>query len=208
MQSPSWIMWNLFLSSIPVGLAYLWTYCVRRYSLKRRGVHWVAFLPIVIMWIAFLPNTCYLLTEWRHFLFGEHFIAARDSVSTDHSWLRVAKQGFFFMCYSGFGVLTLVFAIRPAEELLKKLHVQKALWMVPLFLLTSLGVYLGLIVRLNSWEIVTRPAEVWHMIVHAASSALLMKTIVIFAFLLWICYEIANMWADGLMLRIRQKRIL
>jgi uncharacterized membrane protein len=122
--------------------------------------------------------------------------------------LHVARQGLFFLCYSGFGVLCLVFAIRPAEQLLTKLHVQKPIWMAPLFLLMSFGVYLGLIVRLNSWDILVRPASVWQMLLYVLSSAVLMKTIVVFAFLLWIGYEIGNIWADGLMLRIRQKKIV
>ena len=209
MQSPSWIFWNLFLSAIPVGLVYLWTYCIRRYSLKRKGIHWVAFAPLIVMWVAFLPNTCYLLTEWRHFLFDDYFVGVRGAVESNHAgMLRVARQGLFFLCYSGFGVLALVFAIRPAEEFLTKIRIHKAVWMVPLFLLTSLGVYLGLIVRLNSWDLIAKPNMVLQVTGHALMSSLLLKTIVFFAFLLWMCYEIGNVWADGLMLRIKQKRIV
>lgn len=208
MQSPSWILWNLMLSAVPVGLVYLWTFCIRRFSLRRKGVHWVAFVPLIVAWVAFLPNTCYLLTEWRHFFFDDYFVSARDAVVSNRDMLRIARQGLFFLCYSGFGVLCLVFAIRPAEQLLSKLKVHKAIWMVPLFLLTSLGVYLGLILRLNSWDVVTHPVRVLHVILGAFESPLLLKTIVIFAFLLWICYEIANVWADGLMLRIKQKRVV
>lgn len=209
MQSPNWILWNMFLSAIPVGLVYLWTYCIRHYSLKRRGVHWLAFTPLIVLWVAFLPNTCYLLTEWRHFLFDRDFVEMRDAAGSDRTlMLHVARQGLFFLCYSGFGVLCLLYAIRPAEQFLTKLRVQKALWMVPLFLFTSLGVYLGLIVRLNSWEIVSRPLGVWDTTLNALSSSLVVKTVVVFAFLLWICYEIASVWADGLTLRIKQKRLV
>jgi len=208
-QSPNWILWNMFLSAIPVGLVYLWTYCIRHYSLKRRGVHWLAFTPLIVLWVAFLPNTCYLLTEWRHFLFDRDFVEMRDAAGSDRTlMLHVARQGLFFLCYSGFGVLCLLYAIRPAEQFLTKLRVQKALWMVPLFLFTSLGVYLGLIVRLNSWEIVSRPLGVWDTTLNALSSSLVVKTVVVFAFLLWICYEIASVWADGLTLRIKQKRLV
>ena len=209
LQSPYWILWNLLLSAIPVGLVYLWTYCIRRYSLKRNGIHWVAFSPLILMWIAFLPNTCYLLTEWRHFLFDDYFVGVREAVEGSHvGMLRVARQGLFFVCYSGLGVLALVFAIRPAELFLSKLKIHKAVWMAPLFLLTSLGVYLGLVVRLNSWDLLARPAQVAHVTGYALMSSLHLKTIVIFAFLLWIGYELGNVWADGLMLRIKQKRIV
>jgi uncharacterized membrane protein len=208
-QPVSWILWNMSLSAIPVGLAYLWTYCIGRYSLKRKGIHWLAFTPLIVMWILFLPNTCYLLTEWRHFLFDSHFVELRDAAeSNSHLRLLVARQGLFFLCYSGWGVLCLLFSIRPVEQLLTKLRVRKVVWMTPLFFLTSLGVYLGLIVRLNSWDMLNRLGSVLRITFNALSNPLLLKTIVIFGFLLWICYEIANVWADGLMLRIKQKRIV
>ena len=209
MQSPSWILMNLCLAAVPVGLVYLWTYLVGRFSTSRAGIHWVAFTPLILMWIAFLPNTCYLLTEWRHFLFDGYFVSVRDIAETNHiQMLRVARQGLFFLCYSGFGILCLVFAIRPAEQFLAKINVHKIVWMTPLFLLMSLGVYLGLIVRLNSWDLLTRPATVWTVTTTALLSPLLLKTIVIFSGLLWICYEIANIWADGAALRIKRKRIV
>lgn len=213
MQSPSWIVWNLFLSAVPVGLAHLWVYCVNRWSLRgssrKQRIHWLAFTPLIVGWVAFLPNTCYLLTEWRHFLFDSHFVEVRDAVDTDRSlMLRVARQGLFFLCYSGFGVLCLLYAIRPVEQLCRRAKVHKALWMTPLFLLTSLGVYLGLIIRLNSWDLLTRPLGVWATVESALSNGLLLQTIVIFAALLWICYEISNIWADGLAERLRKRRLL
>jgi len=206
-QSPAWILWNLSLSAIPVGLAYLWTACVRRWSLKKRGVHWVAFTPLIGLWIAFLPNTCYLLTEWRHFLFDNYFVGVREAAESNHlHMLRVARQGLFFLCYSGFGVLCLVYAIRPVEQLLGKLRVHKAAWMTPLFLLTSLGVYLGLIVRLNSWDLIRRPLHVWRVTLHAVTTPILAETVLVFALLLWVCYEVGNIWADGVAIRLRKAR--
>jgi uncharacterized membrane protein len=207
LQSLSWILWNLFLSAIPVGLVYLWTYGIQRYSLKRKGIPWIVFTPFIVLWILFLPNTCYLLTEWRHFLFDPHYVGLREAVESNRAlMLRVARQGLFFLCYSGFGVLCLLYAIRPAEQLLTRLRVQKPLWMAPLFLLTSLGVYLGLIVRLNSWDFATRPAHVWRTTWVALASPRIFETIVIFAVLLWLCYEIASIWADGLALRLKKRR--
>ena len=79
-------------------------------------------------------------------------------------------------------------------------------WMTPTFLLTSLGVYLGLIIRLNSWDIATRPKHVWSILLNALGNTLVLKTVAVFALLLWLAYEIANIWADGLALRIKQKR--
>jgi uncharacterized membrane protein len=208
MQTWSWIFWNLFLAAIPVGLAYLWTSCVQRYSLKRKaGVPWFFWTPLILLWLAFLPNTCYLLTEWRHFLFDADFVELRGAAAGSRVlMLDVARQGLFFLLYSGFGILCFLFAIRPVELLLQKTTISKAVWMTPLFLLTSLGVYLGLILRFNSWDLITRPARIGHIILSTLSNPLLIKTILIFAVLLWLAYEIANIWADGLALRIKRRQ--
>src|SRR5581483_4924000 len=106
MQSWHWIAWNLFLAAIPVPLAYLLASGAETFTLKRRRVPWLAWLPLAVVWFAFLPNTCYLLTEWRHFLFGPNFRSLRGAADTNRLvWLSFAKYGLFFLFYSAFGVL-------------------------------------------------------------------------------------------------------
>ena len=56
-----WIAWNLFLAFIPLGLSF-WLF--RRKSQSRSVFWWVAFL----VFIAFLPNAPYLLTDIIHLI--------------------------------------------------------------------------------------------------------------------------------------------
>lgn len=206
MQPVYWILWNILLSVIPVGAAYLLAWGVETFTLDRKRVPWLVWLPLALFWFAFLPNTCYLLTEWRHFLFDEHFTSLRDAAETDRTlMLAVARQGLFFLVYSGIGVLCFTLSIRPIERLLRKLRANLTLFALPFFFLTSLGVYMGLIVRLNSWDIVTRPGHVLSVALRALTTPLLLETIVIFAFLLWLLYQIVDIWVDGATLRIREE---
>src|SRR5207253_1179071 len=67
------------------------------------------------------------------------------------------------------GIILFVLAIRPVERAMRANRSAPLLYAPFLFFFVSLGVYLGLIVRLNSWHIATQPSEVWI----AATSGLL-----------------------------------
>lgn len=208
MQSVRWILWNLFLAAIPVGAAYLLAWGAGALTVRKRRVPWLVWLPLAVFWFAFLPNTCYLLTEWRHFLFDQHFEMLRGNAETNRMKLTVAKYGLFFLLYSGFGVLCFALSIRPVEALLRKAKINPLPWAVPFFFLISLGVYMGLIVRLNSWDIVTRPGYVFDIALNALLNLSLLKTMVFFAALLWILYEVVDIWVDGLMERLARNGLL
>jgi uncharacterized membrane protein len=203
MQSVHWILWNILLAVIPVVAAYLLAAGAGEYSLRPNGVTWLAWLPLALVWFAFLPNTCYLLTEWRHFLFDPYFTTWRlNADNSSAARLIVARQGLFFLIYSGIGVLCYTLAIRPIERLIRRAGVNPLLLAPPFFFLTSLGVYMGLIRRLNSWDIVGRPRIVWDIALHALTTPLLLEVITIFAVLLWLMYEIVDIWVDGVAQRL------
>lgn len=198
MQSIHWIAWNILLAVIPVAAAYLLAIGASEYSLRPNGVTWLAWLPLALVWFAFLPNTCYLLTEWRHFLFDPYFTTWRMNADNNSmTRLIVARQGLFFLAYSGIGVLCYTLSIRPIERLLRRTRVSPLLLAPPFFFLTSLGVYMGLIRRLNSWDILARPRIVWDIAVHALTTPLLLEVIGVFAVLLWLLYELVDIWVDG-----------
>jgi len=198
MLSIHWIAWNILLAVIPVAAAYLLAAGIETYSLKPGGITWLIWLPLIVVWFVFLPNTCYLLTEWRHFLYDPIFTTWRMSTDNNSvSRLIVARQGLFFLVYSGVGVVCYTLSIRPIERMLRRTRVNPVLLALPFFFLTSLGVYMGLIRRLNSWDIIKHPLIVWEAAAHAVTTPLLLEVIGVFALLLWLLYEIANIWVDG-----------
>ena len=203
MQPLYGIAWNVALAVIPAVAAYLLAAGIEHYSMPSKGITWLIWLPLAFVWFVFLPNTCYLLTEWRHFLFDPYFTTWR--MNTDNNSvarLIVARQCLFFLVYSGIGVLCYTLSIRPIERLLRSTRFHPALLAVPFFFLTSLGVYMGLIRRLNSWDIVNQPQLVWSVTVHAMTTPLLLQVISVFAVLLWLLYEIVDIWVDGVAQRI------
>lgn len=198
-----WVTWNIFLALIPVVLAYALAWGLGRG--KQRRLPLILCLPLALAWLAFLPNTCYLLTEWRHLLFDPQWAEILDMGDTNRrAMLSTAKWSLFFLAYSGAGVLLFVLAIRPIERWLRLVGHRFIYYAPPLFFLTSLGVYLGLIVRFNSWDLLHRPLMIWNTAVDAVLHPNTLTPIVVFAILLWGLYEAVDLWVDGIMDRLHR----
>jgi uncharacterized membrane protein len=196
------VVWNLMLAAVPVVQAYAlgWLLGAPR---KHRLLTRVIAVPLTLAWLVFLPNTCYLLTEWRHLLFDPQWEDLLNRTHMDHAaMLRTAEWALLFLGYSGTGVLLFTLSIRPVERWLRSVQTPFYWVAPPLFFVTSLGVYLGLIERLNSWNVVNRPQQVWQEALYALQSHTLLCSIVVFAALLWALYEAVDIWADGVAERI------
>ena len=194
--SLSWVGWNTYLAVIPVMLGYVIAHVAARpkRSLATNVGVWV----LVIMWLAFLPNTCYLLTEWRHYLINldssNMYLRAQADPATA---MKLLLYTAFYLCFSGIGMLTFTLAIRPLARLAEKRGLNIRAPAILLFLMLSVGVYLGLILRFNSWDLLTRPAEVWASATGILHRPLLAAFIVAFGGFLWLAYTAIDIWVDG-----------
>ena len=138
-----WTLWNLLLAAVPVILAIALAIQARHARSKPKRWPFVAILALA--WLAFLPNSCYLLTEWRHFLFNPNFQMARDlNNALEFSVYRVLRHVAFYAAYSGFGMMCFVLSVRWVEQGGRLLGLNTGRIALPLFFLVSLGVYLGL----------------------------------------------------------------
>jgi uncharacterized membrane protein len=196
-------LWNLFLAAIPVFAGYLLAEVARRARIGQRSADRFLIVPLGLVWLAFLPNSCYLMTEWRHFLFHPHFQAVRAATNpNDFSALRVAKQAAFFVAYSGFGMLCFSLAIRPVARMLANLGIRPSRVAVPFFVAVSVGVYIGLILRLNSWDLALRPRYVLALGFRAMLRPKLLTVILGYAGVLGLVYLFCDIWLDGLRIRM------
>ena len=200
-----WVGWNFLLAIIPVVLAYFISWLYLRFPLARRRL-WLLWLLLGFLWLAFLPNTGYLLTGWRHFLgvfYREGLYAQWNATRDVDTLLRMAGYALFFLFYSGFGLVTFTLAVRPFALLLRARWRQYWLAGIPLFLLSSFGIYLGLIPRLNSWDIMHRPSVVFDTALAAVTHVPLLLLVILFAAALWVGYWIVDVWIDGWWARTR-----
>lgn len=197
-----WTAWNTFLALIPVAAGYAIP-CLA----SGRGNRWlrqVGTLVLGVIWFTFLPNTCYLLTEWRHFLAAmeRSNLYSRWAVGGDRdAVLLLLAYAAFFFCYSLFGMLMFAMAIRPVAYWLKRVGIFLPAAGVVFFPLIALGVYLGLVLRFNSWDLLSQFGRVWAAIVTAVSRPLLITCMLAFGGVLWLSYLAIDIWIDGFLLR-------
>jgi uncharacterized membrane protein len=132
-------LWNLFLAWIPFALALL------IYDGHRRGAWPVQLLALGLLWLLFLPNAPYIITDFKYLadMTGKTFLFEGLLIGT------AASTGLLL----GFMSLYLIQAIvrRVAGTRYAWLFVFVAL------ALSSVGVYLGRVLRWNSWDVFVRP---------------------------------------------------
>lgn len=143
-----WLIWNTVLAWIPVLLALL---VFRLQSgdgrrLPRSPLWWAG----VVLFVLFLPNAPYVVTDLVHLRYDIWFVGNGPVVTT-----VLPVYGAFIV--SGFVAYYLALA-----ELGRFLtRIGHADWRIPvtlgLHLLCAVGVFLGRWVRLNSWEPVVQP---------------------------------------------------
>lgn len=158
------------------------------------------------IWLAFLPNTTYLVTEWRHFLFDEPFTTWREGGQADRlGMFMTAVAACCYMGYSLAGLVTFALAVRPVERLFRRRGWRTFPSAPIVFFLVSLGVYVGLIDRLNSWDVV-RPGVVLDRCLGAVARPRSLLGITGFAVFLWLAYEGVDLWFDALVARWNRLR--
>jgi uncharacterized membrane protein len=139
--SDHWVLWNLLLAIVPLLIAVLLFARPRRH--KRTAWWWVG----VAVFVAFLPNAPYVVTDLIH---------VRDSLLDSHPGVVFMKFG---ILVAG-GLLAYVACIALLRHWLHESGLP--VWPVELTLhaLCTVGIALGRIFRLNSWDIVVQPSSV------------------------------------------------
>jgi uncharacterized membrane protein len=138
-----YLIWNLFLAWVPLVLM-LWLSRVLR---RKLWSSWQA-LTLTVMFVCFLPNTFYLVTDVIHLQETPRVDLVYDII--------------MFMSFILNGMLlglTSVYLFH--AELRKRLTMRKS-WtlLLLLLLLTSFAIYIGRDLRWNSWDILLNPASI------------------------------------------------
>ena len=133
------LVWNLVLAWIPLLLA-LGVYDAYR---RGRSLLWVA--PMIVLWLLFLPNAPYIVTDFVHLSASSRAPLWFDGVELS----AFAWTGMLL----GFVSLYLVHAV------LRDRYGAPFGWSAVLFVLalSGVGVYLGRVKRWNSWDVLTQP---------------------------------------------------
>lgn len=142
------LVWNLFLAWLPLFLALLAeNYYSQSTNCKNPGgKYWL----VSALWLLFLPNAFYIFTDIIHLTNRFHFNFWVDLSVI----LSCALTGLVL----GFMSLFLM------QSLVVRRYGQLAGWGFVMLIagLSSFGIYLGRFLRVNSWDIVAKPGQVFH----------------------------------------------
>ena len=131
------LIWNVFLAIIP--------YTITMYLNTKPNISKIKLAFWSLVWLAFLPNAPYIVTDLIHIKIGNHSLL----------WLDVLVVLSFALS----GLLLFFISIMDMQKLLKskleKLPVEVV--SIVIIFLCGFGVYLGRFLRYNSWEIISQP---------------------------------------------------
>ncbi|WP_025742684.1 DUF1361 domain-containing protein [Aquimarina pacifica] len=130
------LFWNLFLACIPYAIVLL-------ISIRKMNplLFWLGFL----IWLVFLPNSPYILTDLQHIRLSPKHTVWFDVLII----MSVAVNG-----------LTIGFvSLRMMQKLLQEKLTGKTINRIThlILLLCGFGIYLGRVLRWNSWDILYHP---------------------------------------------------
>jgi uncharacterized membrane protein len=145
----AFMVWNLFLAWIPFIMAFI------AYRLHRAGGRWAILAAgFGLLWLLFLPNAPYMLTDLIHLRYRDDTQMWYDLMLL----LWFAWTGFML----GFGSLYLM------QRVVTDWFGRIAGWLFAMAAigLTSFGIYLGRFLRWNSWDILSNPMALFGDIYH------------------------------------------
>lgn len=132
---------NLFLAAVPLFLAWWLVERVRHFG----WLKWQQ-IALTLLWIVFLPNSFYIVTDLIHL--RSNFEA--DPLFDIALLMSFIVTGFIFGAFSVYMV---------HRELVKRLPESRAYGLIGLlFLAASFAITLGRYTRWNSWDIILAPA--------------------------------------------------
>ncbi|MEC4004813.1 DUF1361 domain-containing protein [Flavobacterium sp. SUN052] len=165
------MVWNLLLAILPYALSYL---IDKEYALKFEISKNTILL---LIWFLFLPNSFYLITDFVHL---------------NHR--SILQFSYDFILLSLYTILGFYTGIKSIYRIYKIVFVQFSHkiangYLVATCYLSAYGIYLGRILRFNSWDVINNPLELLTSLIEsllkleALLFTLILGTIILLSFI-------------------------
>jgi uncharacterized membrane protein len=154
------LVWNLILAWIPMLLVLF------VYDRYRRGTALVRLAPLAALWLLFLPNAPYIVTDFVHL----------SAATPAPLWF----DGVELSAFAWTGMLLGFVSLYLMHAVARHRFGGMIGWIgvVAVLALVSAGVYLGRVKRWNSWDLLTQPGSmVAQLHEHLADSASLGRAV-------------------------------
>jgi uncharacterized membrane protein len=135
------LIWNLSLAVIPYVISlYLLTLDIKKTSKFK-------VLIISAVWLAFVPNAFYIITDLVHLVNSDRHVF----------WLDLIILSSYALIGFAFGILSLL----DFEKIIRQFtNIKNTNLLIPaICFLCGIGIYIGRILRYNSWDIISNPID-------------------------------------------------
>lgn len=138
------------------------------------------FVVVIAVWLLFLPNSFYIITDLFHLEFQEG----------SSRWFDLT----LIFSFAWNGLLLGILSIRQIEKIFRHCFQYKNefLFLLPVMWLNAWGIYIGRFMRFNSWDILTNPfelfADIGYMLIHPFRNIYPWSMIMVFAIFMTIIY--------------------
>jgi uncharacterized membrane protein len=139
------LLWNLFLACVPLVLSTV----LRTLNRLEKRSFWQ--LGCFGLWLLFLPNAPYILTDLQHLKYP----------SPAPTWYDVA----LLISFAGTGLLLGYLSLVDVQEIVARKFGSVCSWLfaVTTLVLTGFALYLGRFLRWNSWDVIVRPGRFFYL---------------------------------------------
>jgi uncharacterized membrane protein len=186
LRNRGWMTWNLLLAGVPVVIAL----GLFRYRGARSAVWWVG----AALFVLFLPNAPYVVTDLVHL--------RHDIVAAGSNRAEIAAVLPLYAVFIGAGYLAYYVSLGELARYLDRsgLGRWRSVATMMAHLACAVGVVLGRVARLNSWEPVTQPQGALERIVLTLSWRQAPVALVLTFAAIWLCYTITRSVVEGTVL--------
>ncbi|MGE4320195.1 MAG: DUF1361 domain-containing protein [Acholeplasmataceae bacterium] len=134
---------NMFLAALSWGISL-----VVEYLDEKKIYRWII-IVMSLVWVLFFPNAIYMTTDFIHlqnYSFFEIYSISYTYLSMDWLVLLIIFTGATYSAYLG------IMSIKKMIKIHQINNQYKYIWLTGLFALSSIGIYIGRFIRLNSWD--------------------------------------------------------
>ena len=178
-QSNARIIWNLFLALIPFSLSFY----LFRPSANRNLAWWAVF----VIFIAFLPNAPYILTD------SVHIVELSQASYPLWSIILILIPQYIFFILAGFEAYVISLTKLDNYLLGQTDKRYTALVNISIHSLCVIGIYIGRFERFNSWDFVTKPQAVFVTTAQDLLEVEKLLSIAIAFLLVWLLAEVLKL---------------
>lgn len=134
------LFWNVLLAFVP--------YVLVNFAIKVKFKLFKYF--ILITALLFWPNAMYLVTDFIHLSYELFFETSKTYFKEILPWIKLMNITLGFI----FGYLMSLESIRLVLNHFKLKKVRRTVVTISLFLIGSIGIFIGRFIRLNSWDLI------------------------------------------------------